>query len=180
MLYIAIVRSKLEYASIVRNSISNTDSNKLERMQRKFAALCHKIFLQDIDYHYINILDKLNLQVRRRHIDALFFINVSRGTKLCPSVLEAVDLRVPTRNIRNFPTFSCSSSHCRAATCVLTANSVCKFVDIFSNLYVSLRNVVQSFYFCLFMFFCFIYCIVCFILRADSVIDHRLLSSARK
>jgi hypothetical protein len=78
MLYIATVRSKLEYATVVWNSITNTDSNKLERVQRKFAGLCHNRFFQDVDYHYSNILDKLNLQtlhVRRRHIDALFLIN---------------------------------------------------------------------------------------------------------
>jgi hypothetical protein len=65
-------------------SITNTDSNKLECIQRKFAALCHNRFFQDVDYHYINTLDKLNLRtlhVRRRHIDALFLINVFR----CPN-----------------------------------------------------------------------------------------------
>jgi hypothetical protein len=145
MLYIAIIRSKLEYGSIVWNSITNTDSNKLERIQRKFAALCHNRSFQDVYYHYNNILDKLNLQtlhVRRRHIDALFLINVFRGTKFCPSVLQAVGLRAPTRMIRNVSTFSCSSSHCPTARCVLAANSVCKFVDIFSKLYLSLRNLV--------------------------------------
>jgi hypothetical protein len=78
-------------------------SQILERMQSKFAALCHNRSFQDVDYHYINILGKLNLQtlhVRRRHIDALSLINFFRGTKFCPSVLEAVGLRVPTRNIR--------------------------------------------------------------------------------
>jgi hypothetical protein len=145
MLYIAIVRSKLEYASDVGNSITNTDSNRLERKQRKFAALCHNRFFQDVDYHYINTLDKLNLQtlhVRRRHIDALLLINVFRDTKFCPSALKVVGLRVPTRNIRNFSTFSCSSSNCPTARCVLADNTVCKFVDIFSNLYLSLRTLV--------------------------------------
>jgi hypothetical protein len=134
MLYIATIRSKLEHSSVVWNSIVNIHSNKLERIQRKFAALCHNRFFQDVDYHYINTLDKLNLQtlhVRRRHIDALFLINIFRGTKFRPSVLEAVGLRIPTRNIRKFSTFSCSSSNCPTARCVLAANSVCKFVDIF-------------------------------------------------
>jgi hypothetical protein len=40
-----LVRSKIEYASVVWNSITITDSSKLERIQRKFAALCYKRFL---------------------------------------------------------------------------------------------------------------------------------------
>jgi hypothetical protein len=102
-------------------------------------------FFQYVDYNHINTLNKLNLQtlhVRRSHIDALFLIHVFRGTKFCPSALKAVGLLVPTRNIRNFSTFSCSSSHCPTARCVLAANSVCKFVDIFSNLHLSLINLV--------------------------------------
>jgi myo-inositol catabolism protein IolC len=44
MLYFALVRSNLEYASVAWNSVTITDSNKLERVQRKFAALCQKRF----------------------------------------------------------------------------------------------------------------------------------------
>jgi hypothetical protein len=137
MLYTLLVRPKLEYASVAWNSITNTDSNKLERIQRKFAALCYNRFFQDTDYHYNSILDKWNLQtldVRRRHIDALFLINVFRGAKFFPSVLDAVGFRVLSRNIRNFSMFSCSSAHCPTARCVVAANSVCEFVDIFSKL----------------------------------------------
>jgi hypothetical protein len=97
-----LVRSKLEYASVAWNSVTITDSNKLARVQRKFAALCHKNCFQDVEYHYDNILEKLNLQtlhIRRRHFDALFLINVLSGTKYCPSVLETVGIRIPTRNI---------------------------------------------------------------------------------
>jgi hypothetical protein len=39
---------------------------------------------------------------RRRHFDTLFLINVTSGNKYCPSVLETVGLRFPTRNIYNF------------------------------------------------------------------------------
>jgi hypothetical protein len=101
ILFFALVRSKLEYASVAWNSVTATDSNKLERVQKKCCPLPQKIFY-DIEYHYDITLEQLNLQtlhVRRRHIDALFSINAFCGTKYCPSVLETVGLRVPTRNI---------------------------------------------------------------------------------
>jgi hypothetical protein len=143
MLYLILVRSKLEYASAVWNSVTITDSNKLERIQRKFAALYYNRFFQDTEYHYNNLLEKLNfltLHKRRRHSDALFLINVFSGAKCCSSVLETVGIRVPTRNIRNFTPFCCSPSHCPSARCVSAANAVCKCTDIFRNSGLNINN----------------------------------------
>jgi hypothetical protein len=45
VLYSTPLRSKTEYASVVWNSITVTDSSKLKRIQRKFVALCYTRFL---------------------------------------------------------------------------------------------------------------------------------------
>jgi hypothetical protein len=44
VLYIALIRYKLEYASVVWNKLTLTDSNKIENIQRKFANLCYYRF----------------------------------------------------------------------------------------------------------------------------------------
>jgi hypothetical protein len=48
MLYCALIRSKLEYASFFFwNLITTTDDNKLERIQQKFASPCYSRFLPE-------------------------------------------------------------------------------------------------------------------------------------
>jgi len=42
--YFTLIRNKLGYASVVRNSITSTDAKKLESIQRKFVALCQYRF----------------------------------------------------------------------------------------------------------------------------------------
>jgi hypothetical protein len=90
VLHSSRVRSKLEYASVVWNSITSTDSAKLERIQRKFAALCYiRFFSNASTSKYEDILVRLNflpLHVRRRHLDAVFLINSFKGNITCPSI----------------------------------------------------------------------------------------------
>jgi hypothetical protein len=79
MLYFALLRSKLDFASVTWNCVTITGSNKHEHIQWKFEALCHNRILQDIQYHSDPFLEKLNLQIvhiRCHHFDALFLINV--------------------------------------------------------------------------------------------------------
>jgi hypothetical protein len=59
-LYSTLVRSIIEYASVAWNSITITDSAKLERIQRKFVALCYTRFFNGVcDYKYEDILVRL-------------------------------------------------------------------------------------------------------------------------
>jgi hypothetical protein len=83
VLYSTLVRSKIECASVVCNSITIIDSAKLERIRRIFVALCYTRFFNGVcDYKYEDILVRLNfltLHLRRRHLDTLFLINVFKG-----------------------------------------------------------------------------------------------------
>jgi hypothetical protein len=84
------------------------------------------------------------LRKRRYHLDALFFIQVYRGLKYCPSLLEAVGLRVPTRYLRDFSVFNFGPSikNCPSARCASAANVVCRDFDIFKANIVSLSHIL--------------------------------------
>jgi hypothetical protein len=74
ILYFTLVRSKVEYASVVRDSITSTDANKLESIQQKFLALCFNRFFPQFDYSYALALEQLklnSLQKKRHHLDPL-------------------------------------------------------------------------------------------------------------
>jgi hypothetical protein len=143
-----LVRSELVYSSDAWTSVTITDSNKLEHIQRTSAALCHNRFFQDVWCQYGTILEKLNLQkphISCRHSDALFLINIYNGAKCCPCPLEAVDTHVPARDVGNFSRFSCSFSHCLSIRSVSAKNDVCKCTDIFNNSCLSLKSCLVHF-----------------------------------
>jgi len=61
MLYYALVRPKSVYTSPVWNNIMTTDANKLQNIQRKFAAPCFSRFFILVPYTSIHGLQFLKL-----------------------------------------------------------------------------------------------------------------------
>jgi hypothetical protein len=143
MLYFALFRSELEYASVALNSVTITDSN-LSVYKENLQPFATINFSKLWNNHYDKLLERLNfltLQNRRRHTDASFLINILNGSKCCPPVVETFRILVPTRNVCYFMMFCCSSSHCSAGTCVYTANAACKSTDAFRNSGLNLNNI---------------------------------------
>jgi hypothetical protein len=148
ILYSSLVWSKLEYAWIVWNSITSTDSAKLEMIQRKFAALCYTRFFSNASTSkYEDILETLNflpLHVRRMHLDAAILINAFNSNIACPYILDSVGLRIPSSSIRDFSSF-CVHRNFKAspsARCVSFANAVCWDIDIFNKDRILLMEII--------------------------------------
>jgi hypothetical protein len=142
ILYITLVRSKLECACTVWNSITSTDAKKLESIQRKFVAICqHRFFTHGhVTYEdFLKFIKLRSLHGRRLYQDALFFISVYSGLKCCPSLLDTTGIRVLARNFRN----SCTCKNSPSARCVSAANRVCTDIDIFRKPIISLKQILR-------------------------------------
>jgi hypothetical protein len=149
-LYCALVHSKPEFASVAWNSVTLTASSKIERGQRKFANLCYnRHFINFGTYNYVEILATLDLSMlhlRRRHIDALFLINVCVNKVSCPSILHTVGLRVNSKIITDHSIFTalyCAKAS-PSARFVTAANGVCTKIDTINHHGILLKNLITT------------------------------------
>jgi hypothetical protein len=97
MLHFTLVRSRLEYASVVWNSITSTDANKLECIQQNFASSLSIAFIfLHVPHSYTFAFEKLSLVYpllkRRHHIDVLFLF----------MFIVALDPALPSRKMLVF------------------------------------------------------------------------------
>jgi hypothetical protein len=130
------------------------DSATLERVHRKFAALCCSIFAVGICCNnYEGILAKLNLSTlysKWWHLNAHFLINVFKNkivlpylilsTCVCVSIYIYIYIYLQNYTCMVNLNFKTSNS----ARCFSTANAICKDIDIFYKDYMSipLRDVL--------------------------------------
>jgi hypothetical protein len=123
------------------------DSNKLELLQRGFAALCFSSLLPQVHYCYFLASEEFKLRILRmstHSLNALFHIRVYLGFKFCP-FLETVGLPFPARYIRDFALFNFRPSykHCPSARCASSRNVVLRKTDVFS-----IKNIVLNHMLC--------------------------------
>jgi hypothetical protein len=148
MLYCTLIRCKLEYASVVWNSVTTTDANKLERIQQKFAALCYNRPPLPKSISLIPmLLSTLNsiLYVREEITSMLFslfkFTLVLNSARLYWKLLAFMSLLGTSRD---FPLFYVCPTikNCPSARCASAANVVCRDFDIFRRHNVSLEHIL--------------------------------------
>jgi hypothetical protein len=75
--------------------------------------MCTYVLPADFPRNYDVILERLSsrtLHSRRRHLDALFLIIFFNNTIDCQSILDTVNLTVPSKLIRDFSIFSVSKA----------------------------------------------------------------------
>jgi hypothetical protein len=97
VLYIALIRSNLECASVVWNNLTTTDSNRTANIQRKFSNLCYRFF----SIWYVTQLWYSHLRTdRRENLKSYLFLIVFKEKINCHSIMDNVAIRVPTKQIR--------------------------------------------------------------------------------
>lgn len=153
ILYNAVIRSKLEYASVVWSPIYECHKKKLECVQRRFM----KFLLFKTDGVYppqgcdgailCERTGYLSLEMRRVLASLSFLFNVVHYNVDCSEILSKVNFNVPTFNSRTVLVFKPG----RARTNILQKapitkmcenfNSFCVGQDIFSS---SRGNLVKS------------------------------------
>uniref|UniRef100_A0A131XU11 Putative rna-directed dna polymerase from mobile element jockey-like protein n=1 Tax=Ixodes ricinus TaxID=34613 RepID=A0A131XU11_IXORI len=104
------VRSRLEFASVIWNSISSTASEKIEHIQKRFVRIVYdRYFGRKCYFQYNLILSKLKLCAlhnRRSVRDVKFLHRLIHGSIDSPSLLASLHFRIPvsanSRNLRVF------------------------------------------------------------------------------
>jgi len=119
-LYYALVRSLLDFGSVVWQPYFVKDQLRLERVQNKFLnfiAFKMKIYLENHDYSNIRqVLNMITLTSRRSKAGLDFLNSIISGFLDVPDLLAAIPFIVPTHSSRNqsqfyVPTHKTSYGH---------------------------------------------------------------------
>ena len=108
-LYLSLVRSCLEYCSVVWNPWQLCHKSILESVQRKFVKyLCFKtntLYHTDRYEALCSVFKIPTLQQRRFYLDMMFLHKCATSIYNLPDVLFKLCFNVPSKRLRTCPTF---------------------------------------------------------------------------
>ncbi|KAI5724323.1 hypothetical protein M8J77_001317 [Diaphorina citri] len=145
ILYCALVRGILEFASCVWNPSNAYHSASIERIQNKALRIMgHKMGQPHIPHSsYSSLqssLELLPLSDRRSMYDAVTFFNILHSKLDTPELLSTININIPTRSTRNAQPFNppfVRANYLQNAAMVRfqrTANELSRDIDFFFNL----------------------------------------------
>lgn len=137
MLYCTLIKSKLQYASVVWNSLTSNAST-LQCIQQKFLICLSLSNFQSLTVklhkcpNHLKFLTSKPLEVSHQHA---FLHNVYNSSGFFPSLLETVGLHGPTWDLRDFTLFNVDliCCNCPSARCTSAANALHKDTGIFNR-----------------------------------------------
>lgn len=155
LLFYSLIRSILEYSSVVWRPHYSTHSLRIERLQKRF--LRHLAFsvgmakkLRSYDER-LNHFGMLSLSERRDIIDMSFLFKLFRNGSDCPQILENFNLRVPSRIPRKpitplYPPLSRTvlGSYSPVSRLCKTLNKYSDIVDIHHDSLATFRNTIYK------------------------------------
>ena len=110
MLYYALVRSKLDYASSVWNPYHQKYIDAIERVQKRFLRYLY-FRTSGVYPHYINhpvrsnellsIFNMISLEKRRKISDCVFVFKLINNHYESSALLEKIEFRINLKNVRN-------------------------------------------------------------------------------
>lgn len=154
LLYCALVRSIIEYNSIIWCPNYKVQIDLIENIQKKFLRFCaYRLGLCRGNYNYEEILGLLNittLEHRRCEADLRFLHKILNGNINCPEILASINFNVPVRRTRVSDTFVVPFHHSNygqnepLTRIVRTANLHCKSLELFNTSSSSIKKQVKK------------------------------------
>lgn len=115
-LYVSLVRSILEFASVVWNPFYDCYKNKIESIQRQFLLFALKSlnwsnrFQLPPYLHRLLLLELNTFEDRRKMLNVIFIDKLLNGKIDCFDILSLLNVHVPQKYTRNFKCFNVNFS----------------------------------------------------------------------
>lgn len=149
-LFCALVRLRLEYASVVCNSLTSTRSLSIESVQKRIIRILYdRHFQRRFHYDYKFLLKSVllkSLSNRRFERDLTFLNRVVNGWTDANQLLNSVDFHVPCRVTKNMTVFYIQfmSKLSPLSRMQISFNTIASSsLDIFTDLPVFRRNLAS-------------------------------------